>query len=211
VRADRELWICHRKVDELAGIQEGYSVRPHLTPDLKRLDLVPRNLANAACLAAHKYSLVGCLEPRWFPGVGAKKRQDSDEAKESAASKPKRPRNGRAPGVRQRCQTNVESREHQEAKAESRGPPTNPTVRVSGEDSRRGRFSHSLDANDQRVSLATAAAQRCSSDSAAAPLQFVRQRQDQPRAAHPDRVAERDRAAVDVDLVLADTEVLGRG
>ena len=54
---------------------------------------------------------------------------------------------------------------------------------------------------DQRVALAAAAAQRGRAGAAAAALELERQRQRQPRAGHADRVAERDRAAVDVDDV----------
>ena len=62
----------------------------------------------------------------------------------------------------------------------------------------------------QRVALAAAAAQRRRAETAAAPAQLERQVQRDPGAAHPDRVAERDRAAVDVDHLRADAEVAHR-
>ena len=55
-----------------------------------------------------------------------------------------------------------------------------------------------------------ATAQRRSADAAAAPPQLQRQRQRQARAGHPDRMAQGDRPAVDVDDVGADAEVLHR-
>ena len=57
-------------------------------------------------------------------------------------------------------------------------------------------------AHDQRVALAAAAAQRGRTDAATAALQLEREVQHEPGAGHADRVAERDRAAVDVDLVV---------
>src|SRR6266498_2976513 len=75
----------------------------------------------------------------------------------------------------------------------------------------RARASSGLDPDDQRVALPAAAAERRRADSAATPAQLLREGQDQPRAAHPDRMTERDRAAVDVDLVLGDAERLAGG
>ena len=49
-------------------------------------------------------------------------------------------------------------------------------------------------------------ADRRAADAAAAPAQLVDERAEDPRAGRADRVAERDRAAVDVDLVLVDAE-----
>ena len=65
-------------------------------------------------------------------------------------------------------------------------------------------------AQDQRVALAAAAAQPGGADAAAAPLQLEREVQHDPGTRHADRVTERDRAAVDVDLVLADAELAHR-
>src|SRR6266699_3555052 len=62
----------------------------------------------------------------------------------------------------------------------------------------------------QRVTLAAAAAQRRRAEAAAAPLQLIGQVQREPGAAHPDRMAERDRAAIDVDDVLADLQIAHR-
>ena len=58
------------------------------------------------------------------------------------------------------------------------------------------------DTHDQGVALAAAAAQRGRADAAAAALQLEREVQHDAGAGHADRVAERDRAAVDVDLVV---------
>ena len=65
-------------------------------------------------------------------------------------------------------------------------------------------------AHDQRVALPAAAAQRGRADAAAAPLELQRQVQHEPGAGHADRVAERDRAAVDVHLFRGHAEVLHR-
>ena len=66
-------------------------------------------------------------------------------------------------------------------------------------------------ADDEGVALAAAAAQRGRADAAAATLELERQVQGDPGAGHADRVAERDRAAVDVDLVGVDAQLPGRG
>src|SRR5690606_8255050 len=66
------------------------------------------------------------------------------------------------------------------------------------------------DAHDEGVALSAAAAQRGRTDPAAATLQLQRQVQQDPRSGHADRVAERDRAAVDVDLVRVQAQLLGR-
>src|SRR4051794_40351938 len=55
-------------------------------------------------------------------------------------------------------------------------------------------------AEDQRVALAAAAAERRSPDSPAAAAQLERERQGEPGAGGADRVAESDRPTVDVDL-----------
>ena len=62
-------------------------------------------------------------------------------------------------------------------------------------------------AEDQRLALATAPAQPGGPEATAAPLQLVHQMQGDAGPGRPDRVAERDRAAVDVDNVQADAEV----
>src|SRR3954462_2968489 len=62
---------------------------------------------------------------------------------------------------------------------------------------------------DQRVALAAAAAQRRGTDAAAPPAQLERQVEDDPGAAHPDRVAEGDGAAVGVDLLRVDAQLAG--
>ena len=62
--------------------------------------------------------------------------------------------------------------------------------------------------HNRRDALAAADARRREAVLLAAPPQLVRQRQQQPRAAHAERMAERDRAAVDVDLVAIEAELL---
>src|SRR5680860_43148 len=64
---------------------------------------------------------------------------------------------------------------------------------------------------DQRVTLAATTAQGGSTGAAATTLQLEREVQYDPGAGHADRVAHRYRAAVDVDLVLGQTELTGRG
>ena len=66
------------------------------------------------------------------------------------------------------------------------------------------------DTHDQGVALAAAAAQGGRTDAAAATLELEREVQHDPGAGHADRVAERDRAAVDVDLVRVEAELAGR-
>ena len=63
---------------------------------------------------------------------------------------------------------------------------------------------------DQRVALTAAAAQRGRAGAAAAALELEGEGEREPGAGHADRVAEGDRAAVDVDDVVADAEVLHR-
>ena len=58
---------------------------------------------------------------------------------------------------------------------------------------------------------AAAEAQRREPVAALAPRQLVEQRRDDPRAAGPDRVPERDRAAVDVDAVPVEPELAAVG
>ena len=62
-------------------------------------------------------------------------------------------------------------------------------------------------ADDRGVALAAAAAERGRTDAATAAAQLVDQREHDARARHADRVAEGDRAAVDVDDVVGDAEV----
>ena len=66
-------------------------------------------------------------------------------------------------------------------------------------------------ADDEGVALTAATAQRGRADAAAAPLELERQVQHHAGTGHADRVAERDGAAVDVDLVDVDAELLGGG
>ena len=63
----------------------------------------------------------------------------------------------------------------------------------------------------QRVSLATPAAQGCHPAATASPTQLVGKGEDDPRAAHGDGVTEREGAAVDVDAVEPDAELSDRG
>src|SRR5271170_1675793 len=63
------------------------------------------------------------------------------------------------------------------------------------------------DPQQQRLALAAAAAQRGRTEAAAAAAQLAVQVQGDPGARRADRVADRDRAAVDVHHVVADTEV----
>src|SRR5262245_28482025 len=62
--------------------------------------------------------------------------------------------------------------------------------------------------DDQRIALTTAATQRGRAQTAAAAAQLEREREHEPGTGHPDRVTQRDRAAVDVDDVPADAEVV---
>src|SRR5918992_3424332 len=64
-----------------------------------------------------------------------------------------------------------------------------------------------IDVEDEGVALTAAAAQGGRADAAAAAPQFVHDVQGEAGARHPDRVAEGDRAAVDVDLLGADAEI----
>src|SRR5579871_4521118 len=65
-------------------------------------------------------------------------------------------------------------------------------------------------ADDRGVALAATTAQRGRADPTAAAAQLVDECEHHARARHPDRVAERDRAAVHVHDVVADAEVLHR-
>src|SRR4051794_5763872 len=67
------------------------------------------------------------------------------------------------------------------------------------------------DADDQRIALPTATAQRSGPYPATPTLQLERQVQHDPCPRHPDRVSEGDRAAVDVDPVLSHAELAGAG
>src|ERR671915_1011386 len=66
--------------------------------------------------------------------------------------------------------------------------------------------SAAIDLNDHRVALATAGADRRHPEPAASAPQLVRERHQNARAARANRVAERDRAAVDVHLRLVHAE-----
>src|SRR3954449_12807080 len=78
----------------------------------------------------------------------------------------------------------------------------------------RGRLSRSLSASlrgcshldDHSVALAAAGADRRAAVAPAAPAQLEHERPDDAGAGGPDRVAERDRATVDVDALLVDAE-----
>ena len=63
---------------------------------------------------------------------------------------------------------------------------------------------------ERRDALADADAQRREPVATVAAAQLVQQRDDEPRAAHPERMAERDRAAVDVHLLLVEAELADR-
>src|SRR4051794_38950946 len=66
------------------------------------------------------------------------------------------------------------------------------------------------DLDDQRVALTTAAAQGGRADATTAAAELQRQGQHQPGAGHADRMAQGDRAAVDVDDVLVDLQLTHR-
>ena len=86
-----------------------------------------------------------------------------------------------------------------------------PAARGAAASGRSSAGSGLRDTDDQGVALAAAAAQRSRTDAAAATLQLEREVQDDAGAGHADRVAERDGAAVDVDLVVGEAELAGRG
>src|SRR5581483_12432168 len=65
--------------------------------------------------------------------------------------------------------------------------------------------------DDRRDAHADADALRRQAVALAAAAQFVRDRRDEPRAGRAERVADGDRAAVDVDAVERDAELLARG
>src|SRR5689334_8547373 len=67
------------------------------------------------------------------------------------------------------------------------------------------------DAHDQGVALAAATAQRGRADATTATLELQRQVQHDAGTGHADRVAERDRTAVDVDLLVREPELARRG
>src|SRR3954451_20785740 len=94
--------------------------------------------------------------------------------------------------------------------ATERGSPSRALSTSSGTspDERRPATSGG-DADDQRVTLAAAPAERGGADTAAAALELEGEVQHDPGARHADRVAERDRAAVDVDLVRVEAELAG--
>src|SRR4051794_18622408 len=89
-----------------------------------------------------------------------------------------------------------------------------PTARASPARARATRSSTLSalgDTHDQRVALAATTTQRGRADAAAAALELERECQHHAGAGHADGVAERDGAAVDVDLGLVDAERAGRG
>src|SRR5262245_12588238 len=65
-------------------------------------------------------------------------------------------------------------------------------------------------AQQQSIALAAPAAQRGRAESAAPPLELVGKVQRQPGPAHPDRVTQRNGAAIHVDDVRSDPEVSHR-
>src|SRR3712207_9187517 len=69
-------------------------------------------------------------------------------------------------------------------------------------------LSRSGHVQDQRVALPAPAAQRGGTHATAAAAQLQRHVEHDPGAAHADRVAEGDRAAVGVDLLRVDPELL---
>src|SRR4051794_30569814 len=93
------------------------------------------------------------------------------------------------------------------------GIPEDPAIRVlskSKNAAARGGIGlpglRARDLDDDRVTLAAAAADRRDAESSAAASKLVNQRADDPRPGGPDRVTKGDRAAVDVDVVLADAQ-----
>ena len=68
-----------------------------------------------------------------------------------------------------------------------------------------------LDAQQDGFALPAAAAQRRDAEAAAAAAQLVGEREHEPQAAAGQRMAERDRAAVDVDPLEVDLQRLGGG
>src|SRR6266545_2724136 len=60
---------------------------------------------------------------------------------------------------------------------------------------------------ERSLALADADTERCDPIAAAAAAQLVQQRDDEAGAAHPERMADRDRAAVHVHLLLVEAEV----
>src|SRR4051812_1932334 len=67
-----------------------------------------------------------------------------------------------------------------------------------------------IDAENDRVALPAAGADRRAAEAAAATAQLVDQRAEDPGAGRADRMPERDGAAVDVDLLLVDAEQADR-
>src|SRR5205085_8897256 len=67
-----------------------------------------------------------------------------------------------------------------------------------------------VDAQDDRVALPAARADRRDAEAAAATAQLVDEDAEDAGARGADRVAERDRAAVDVDAVLLDAQLADR-
>ena len=87
--------------------------------------------------------------------------------------------------------------------ARLQGDPRTRTIRKSSP-------SGSGHLDDQGVALATAAAQGGDAGAATAALELEGEVEHDPGAGHADRVAQGDRAAVDVDLVLGEAELAGR-
>src|SRR4051795_6337073 len=94
----------------------------------------------------------------------------------------------------------------------AKGMPLDPAIRVLSRSKKAaardivspGSALGAGDLDHDRVALAAAAADRRDTEPAAPPAQLVEQRADDPRARGADRMAERDRAAVDVDARLVD-------
>src|SRR5688500_10650953 len=98
------------------------------------------------------------------------------------------------------------------SRATARGEPALADSTRAGTSTVRGAKRSGLGhADDEGVALAPATAQRGRADPAAATAQLEAQVQRETGARHADRVPERDGAAVDVDLVQVQPELLGRG
>src|SRR6476661_5716536 len=86
------------------------------------------------------------------------------------------------------------------------GRPRGPARRARVRRPWNGDPSRLRDADDQRGALATAAAQSGRTDATTATLELEREVEHDPCAGHADRVTERDRPAVHVDLRLVEAE-----
>src|SRR4051794_17625396 len=92
------------------------------------------------------------------------------------------------------------------SRATARASPARARSTRSGTSASRLRDTH-----DQGVALPTAAAQGGRTDAAAATLELEREMQHDPGPGHADRVAQGDRSAVHVDLLVGEAELAGRG